>query len=583
MESQITKSKLGVIKSFLGKIWGKNKKRNIIISVILLSVLGYGYYNYYGVSKATTYEYSKVSKKDIQKTVEGSGNVVSVSELDIQQLQNGGKITSVRVKPGDFVKRGQIIATLDSRQAIIQVQQAKAAYNKLINGSTDPTLAILRQNVTNAQSSYNEIKAQQDLNVLNSKRNLYNSNIIAVSQYDSKLQANSPTVSGAYTCDSEQYYSINVYQQSIAQVNPSLTGSVNISSVPQKIDNCGLYLSFDSSKDYSGGFWTISIPNKLSSNYISNLNSYDSALITRDTALLNASTSITNARLSLNQSTAQPRPEDVQASLASVESANLNYENTLIRAPFDGQIGAVSAAVGQQTNSQQGVATIITKDKIAQISLNEADIVNVKLGQDVNLTFDAIPNETFKGRVSEINTVGIATSNVVSFAVKISIPNADQRIKSGMSVTSNIVVDSKLDVLTVPSGTIKTEGSGQNTKSYVMRMLTGVTLPIHPQDTSSTSDNISYTSGSSTATRPSTTQRNGSGKNRVTITGNGTNEKVYVTTGLSNNIDTEIISGLNLGDLVVSKTSSGGSTTKTTTAFSIFGSGRPSGGRGPGG
>ncbi len=506
-------------------------KRNLWVLVALLVLGGFVYYKYFRASAIVSYEYSKVVKKDLKKTVEGSGNVSSVSELDIQQLQNGGKITSVRVRPGDYVRKGQIIATLDSRSALIQVQQAKASYDKLINGNTDPQLAILRQNLKNAQDSLLTIKAQQDLNVTNAKRNLYNSGLTAIPQIDSKIQPNNPVVSGSYICDSEAEYKIAVYQSGYAQVSGSANTQVNISSVPQKIDACGLYLTFDSTKDYSNGSWAISVPNKLSSTYISNLNNFNSSLTVRDTAILNAQNSITSAQLSLNQSIAAPRNEDVQTSLASLASANLNYENTLIRAPFDGQIGAVSAAVGQQTNSQQGVATIITKDKIAEISLNEIDIVNVKLGQVVDLTFDAIPNEKFIGNVSQINTVGKAASNVVSFAVRINIPNADAKIKSGMSVTANIIVDNKNDVLTLPSGTIKTDTKSEN-KNYVLKKVLQ--------------------------------------NNKVT------NTKTYIDVGITNDIYTEIVSGLEEGEEVLSKTSNG-SSTKTTSTFSLFG-----GGRGPG-
>jgi HlyD family secretion protein len=199
------------------------------------------------------------------------------------------------------------------------------------------------------------------------------------------------------------------------------------------------------------------------------------------------------------------------------------------------KIGVVLAAVGQQTNSQQGVATIITKDKVAEISLNEIDVVNVKLGQPVELTFDAIPGETFTGTVSQINTVGVSTSNVVSFATKISIPDADERIKSGMSVTANIIVENKEGVLSVPSGTVKSENVKGEMKYYVMKK----------------------------------TQQN---------------QKVYVAVGMTNDIDTEIVEGLNEGDQVVSRTVSGttAKSTSSTSIFSLFGGGNRMPGTGGG-
>jgi HlyD family secretion protein len=305
------------------------------------------------------------------------------------------------------------------------------------------------------------------------------------------------------------------------------------------------------------------------------LNAYNSAVQAREQALINASTSITNATLSLNQTTAGARAEDVASARASLLSAELTYENTIVRAPFAGQIGSVSAAVGQQTNSQAGIATIITKDKIAQISLNEIDIVNVKLGQSVDLSFDAIPGEKFKGSVSQIDTIGISTSNVVSFAVKISIPNADERIKSGMSVTAEIIIEGKENVLTVPSGTIKTEGD----KFYVMKLKSG-----------GASMNI-VSSSTASSTRGNFAGRKN--RNTTVAAADADNEKVYVTVGMTNDIDTEILTdensesnSLKEGDKVVSKTVTSGAVTTTTSApsaFSLFGGGnRGVGGTGGG-
>jgi RND family efflux transporter MFP subunit len=311
-------------------------------------------------------------------------------------------------------------------------------------------------------------------------------------------------------------------------------GQVRISSVPQALGDCGLYISVDMTKSYANGEWKVSLPSKVSASYATNLNNYNNALLAREQAIINAQTAITNAELTLNQKVAGARAEDIASAKASLASANLNYENTIVRAPFDGQIGSVSASVGQQTNSQQGVATIITKDKIAEISLNEIDIVNVKLGQPVELTFDAIPGEVFMGSIAQIDTVGINTSNVVSFATKISIPNADERIKSGMSVTANIITEKVEGVLSVPSATIKSEGKRENKKTYVLK--------------------------------------------KEMFGDTATSTKVFVTVGLDNDVDAEIVEGLTEGDEVLSKTV-GGTAAKTQATFSLFGGGgaRPAG------
>jgi HlyD family secretion protein len=159
-------------------------RKNIIIILIVLGVAAVGYYKYSSSSAVITYEYATATVKNLQKTVEGSGTVASLSELNIQQLQNGGKVTAVYVKPGDYVNSGQIIAQLDNRQASIQLAQARASYNKVVNGATKETLDISKQSVANAQTSYDLAKQSQELAVANAKKNLLNSSIAAVAQMD---------------------------------------------------------------------------------------------------------------------------------------------------------------------------------------------------------------------------------------------------------------------------------------------------------------------------------------------------------------------------------------------------------------
>jgi HlyD family secretion protein len=520
MKSKLENWKQNLFKIFTGENW----KRNVVVLLLFLGAFSFVYYKYFYNKATTVSEFIKVEKKDIKKTVEGGGKVVSVSELDIQQLQNGGKVTNIYVKPGESVRAGDVIARLDSRSQSISLASAKANYDKVVNGATDIELQILKQNLLNAQNTFDLTVKTQDLNVLNAKRNLLNSGVAPVAQLDSRVIANNPTISGSYICDVEKEYRVTVLTNDLASVSETSGESytINISSVPQALGKCGLYLNFDSTKSYINGDWKITLPNKISTTYSTNLNSYNTTVQARETALNSASTSVALAKLNLEQKILGARSEEIAQAKAQLDSAKLAYENTIIRAPFDGQIGSVSAIVGQQTNSQQGIATIITKTKFAEVSLNEVDIVNVKLGQKVEIKVDAIPDKTFKGTVSQINTVGVETSNVTNFGVKISIDEEDERIRSGMSMTANIITEEKAGVLSVPASTVKT------------------------------------TKGKSVVERK--------------VQGKETTEKVLVEVGLSNDIDTEVVSGLNEGDEVLYKSTSSASA-KTQTTFSLLGGG----------
>ncbi len=178
------------------------------------------------------------------------------------------------------------------------------------------------------------------------------------------------------------------------------------------------------------------------------------------------------------------------------------------------------------------MATVLTNQKIAAVTLNEVDAAKIKIGDPATLTFDALPDLTIAGKVAEIDPVGTVTSGVVNYGVKIAFATQDDRIKPSMSVSAAIVSNVSQNTLVVPNSAIKTQG----TATYVL-------VASGPMASSTTS----------------------------TITGavTLTNAPVatVVQTGLSNDTETEIISGINEGDKVVTQTISSG-TTKSTTAQS---------------
>ena len=116
--------------------------------------------------------------------------------------------------------------------------------------------------------------------------------------------------------------------------------------------------------------------------------------------------------------------------------------------------------VGEDASSGITMGTIITAQELATIVLNEVDVAKVKLGEKATLTFDAIPDLTIAGQVSEIDSVGTVSQGVVNYNVKISFATQDDRVKSGMSVDATIITDIAQNVVVVPNGAIKTANNG---------------------------------------------------------------------------------------------------------------------------
>ncbi len=168
----------------------------------------------------------------------------------------------------------------------------------------------------------------------------------------------------------------------------------------------------------------------------------------------------------LDLATAQNGIEQRRSSFVSAQQRLTDAQEQLkaytIYAPFEGIMATVPVRVGDQASPSTVLGSLLTKAKIATVSLNEVDVSKIQVGQKATLTFDALPDLQIAGSVSQIDTLGTVSQGVVSYAVKVAFLTEDARVKPGMSVALSIITDVRPDVLAVPNGAIQQVG-GQPT------------------------------------------------------------------------------------------------------------------------
>ncbi len=140
---------------------------------------------------------------------------------------------------------------------------------------------------------------------------------------------------------------------------------------------------------------------------------------------------------------------------AALDRARVNLRYATIKAPISGVVISRDVDVGQTVAASLSAPTIFTiaqdlRKMQVQASVDEADIGNVKVGQNVSFRVDSYPDETFHGVVTQIRLAPIMTQNVVTYNVIIGVDNPDQKLMPGMTATVSIEVHSKDDVLRVP-------------------------------------------------------------------------------------------------------------------------------------
>lgn len=552
------------MKNFLIKIKLYFFAHKIISAIVIIAIIGAGYWGYQKITSpagVTRYVLSTVTKGTIISSITDSGQVSALNQVNITPTVSGA-LTSVRVKPGDKVIKGETLFTIDDtnaqktvRDAEIGLQNANLALQKLQlqNSSANLNTALTQaydNGFTSVSTTFLDLPG-----IMSGLNNMFFESTITkngqwnidwyaaqvsstdtdnVKPYEQAFKDAYNAALTAYNANLSSYQTASRNSDS-ATIDALLTQTYNtVNLISTAIKNANSYLNFINTSIESVNNHT---PPAIIATEQTTLNTYTSEINSHLNDLQTAETNITsNANAfpsnDLNTQSAEISITQAQNSLSDAKQ-NLTYY--YITAPFDGIIASVPVINGANVGSGTTLASIITTKDLAVVTLNEVDVAKVTLGEKATLTFDAIPNLTIAGEVAEIDSVGTVSQGVVNYNVQISFDAANNAgVKPGMSVNAAIITNVAQDVLMVPSSAIKTQSGASFVQMFD-------TPPPAPTDS---------LQGSISAIPPR-------------------NQNVQV--GISNGTSTEIISGLNEGDEIVTKTITATTKTVTATAPSILG------------
>ncbi len=150
-----------------------------------------------------------------------------------------------------------------------------------------------------------------------------------------------------------------------------------------------------------------------------------------------------------------PDPDDITIQETRITIAKTRLNSPTIKAPFTGIITVLPVQIGDVVQIGSRALQLDRLDDLRlAVQISEIDIPLVKVGQPVQLIFDAFYESTFDGEVTEIALVGTTTQGVVEYTVTVKMQNADAYIRPGMTATVNILVEEIEDVFVVPNDAI---------------------------------------------------------------------------------------------------------------------------------
>jgi len=169
---------------------------------------------------------------------------------------------------------------------------------------------------------------------------------------------------------------------------------------------------------------------------------------------------ISEVDLDVATSSYEQRQAELRQSRASLETARVNLGHTVIRAPITGVVVSRQVDVGQTVAASLQAPKLFVlardlREMQVETKIDEADVGRIRPGLSATFTVDAFPDDSFEGTVSQVRLEPVVDQNVVTYTTVIDVPNADMKLRPGMTANVTIVVDRRADVLKVPNAALR--------------------------------------------------------------------------------------------------------------------------------
>ena len=415
-------------------------------------------------SSTAAYQTTTVQRGTLISSVEGTGSVASVLSANLT-WQNSGQVAKVNAQIGDQVKAGDVLASLlpDSQTQTSLESSLVTAQENLAELTSPEAIANAELAITTAQADV--INAQYYLNNQQYWKN------------DALIQ--------------DQYANLVIAKAKLDKAQAAYD-SANVGEYINNSGEAGLYQNlYNAQQDYNTAQYNYSLYSQKPTQ-----RQFDEAQAKLDLA----KATLTNAQNYLTALTGGELPEGAtgtsllklkQARLAvqsAQENLQENQDATELTAPFNGTISQVDVipSVDVSTGTTAFRIDDLTNLVVA-VQVIEIDINSIKSGQPATITFDAIPNKTYNGKVVKADLAGTVGQNSVNYTVTVKVTDADAQVRPGMSANVSITTNQVADALLVPSTAILTDS---NEKPYVTLVQNGVLTQVNVT-VGATSDTLS--------------------------------------------------------------------------------------------
>lgn len=471
-----------------------NKWRIIGLGVLVLILIGITACNPLGEGEEVQRQV-KVIRSDLYISVSGSGNIEASEEAKIT-FGTSGRLAVINVAKGDIVVRGELVAQLETDALELAETRAEVALTQAGVSLTGAEVILVQAQLAQQTAEYNLENTHDTEDALE------------LALFNAQIATRSAVHHVGETQDIYTWPDIETAQKDVDNAKAFLEYALD-SGLPQLTITYAqarltaveaileIKINAYDTEEVAIAKLQLEAAQMAEAQAQKNVAELVEDIAIQELQIKAAQDAVEQARQSLELA-----KQSVALARQSLTQAKKNLAKATITAPFDGVITAVGAEAGDTVTPTLTIANIMDPGSMELIiELDEIDVPMVKVGQEVIISLDALPDSEFAGVVSAIFPVPKEVGGVVLYDIEVTLNVPENSgIRIGMSASADIVLDKRTDVLLIPYRAINEDEEGNT--------FVNVVTDKEPQE------------------RP-------------------------VTLGVSDGFDTEVISGLTEGEMVI--------------------------------
>jgi HlyD family secretion protein len=446
----------------------------LVIAVIVGGVIGWRTYSAQKQQEEllASLEFATIEQGTLVATIGATGVVLS-NQSALLTWQTSGSVEAVNVSIGDKVTKDQILASLaetslpqtvilaqadlvsaqqalddlmnsqlQQAQALQAVESAQQALDDLLNPELQQALAL--QAIADAQQAMEYYEQQvTNLNSIADQPDIDSAEAQVVLAKDALEKAQ----------DKFEPYA-NKPEDNLSRARLQSELSAAQQQYDYAVRNRNAMLSTASATDIAVGAANLATAQAQLLQANRDYERIKDGPSEADIALLEAQ--LADAQREHERLKDGPDPDDIAVAEARISAAKATINQASITAPFDGIVTMVESKPGDQINPGTLAFRIDDLSRLlVDLEVSEVDVNQIKVGQDVTLSLDAVLAKEYQGTVIDVAMVGTDTQGVVNFTVTVELHDPDKDVRPGMTSAVNIVVKQLDETLLVPNRAVR--------------------------------------------------------------------------------------------------------------------------------